>query len=124
MDFARGSGPGCFSFFVMGQCAPVGVRAPARLFSGDPRAMRPPPTPPTPPNAFDAVRSRGADAVPRKASAHRPAAPAGAVLLFNRRGLRTVGLAPRMAGSICIESRAQSQASLDKSRRIARDWRQ
>lgn len=46
------------------------------------------------------------------------------MLLFNRRGLRTVGLAPRVRGSICIEGRAQAQASLDKSRRIARDWRQ
>ncbi|WP_255344576.1 hypothetical protein [Acidovorax sp. CF316] len=44
--------------------------------------------------------------------------------MFNCRGLRTVGLAPRARGAICIESRAQAQASLDKSRRIARDWRQ
>ncbi|KRC18074.1 hypothetical protein ASE28_04650 [Acidovorax sp. Root219] len=75
------------------------------------------------PNAFESVRPRGADAA-RSASAHRPELPAGRVLLFNCRGLRTVGLAPRAQGAICIESRAQSQASLDKSRRIARDWRQ
>ncbi len=74
-------------------------------------------------NAFESVRPRGADAA-RSASARRPEVPAGTVLLFNCRGLRTVGLAPRVQGSICIESRAQSQASLDKSRRIARDWRQ
>ena len=86
------------------------------------------PSPPTPPNAFETVRPRVADAAPctalRSASAHCPAASLSTVLLFNRRGQRTVGLAPRVAGSICIESSAQSQASLDKSRRIARDWRQ
>lgn len=75
------------------------------------------------PNAFESVRPRGADAA-RGASARQSEVPAGAVLLFNCRGLRTVGLAPRVQGALCIESRAQSQASLDKSRRIARDWRQ
>lgn len=77
------------------------------------------------PNAFESVRPRGADIdTARNSSAHRPEGPAGRVLLFNCRGLRTAGLAPRAQGAICIESRAQSQASLDKSRRIARDWRQ
>lgn len=86
--------------------------------------MRSPPFPiHAGPNAFESVRPRGADAA-RSASARRPEVPAGPVLLFNRRGLRTVGLGPRVRGSICIEGRAQSQASLDKSRRIARDWRQ
>ncbi|CAN7477876.1 hypothetical protein LJR118_003278 [Acidovorax sp. LjRoot118] len=86
--------------------------------------MRSPPSPiHAGPNAFESVRPRGTDAA-RNAFARRPEVPAGSVLLFNRRGLRTVGLAPRVLGSICIESRAQSQASLDKSRRIARDWRQ
>ena len=86
--------------------------------------MRSPPSPlHAGPNAFESVRPRGADAA-RSASARRPEVPAGPVLLFNRRGLRTVGLGPRVRGSICIEGRAQSQASLDKSRRIARDWRQ
>jgi hypothetical protein len=86
--------------------------------------------PPSAPNAFEAVRPRGADVppprqVPRAAVAGCPAAVAGAVvLLFNGRGFRSVGLAPRVKGAISIESRAQAQASLDKSRRIARDWRQ
>ncbi|MDP4078912.1 hypothetical protein [Acidovorax sp. A1169] len=86
--------------------------------------MRSPPSPMhAGPNAFESVRPRGADTA-RNSSAHRPEVPAGRVLLFNCSGLRTVGLGPRVRGSICIESRAQSQASLDKSRRIARDWRQ
>lgn len=87
--------------------------------------MRSPPSPiHAGPNAFESVRPRGADAARSASAYHRPEVPAGPVLLFNRRGLRTVGLGPRVRGSICIESRAQSQASLDKSRRIARDWRQ
>lgn len=89
------------------------------------------------PNAFESVRPRGAVVAAADAAAPRLQARSGAcalgaapvpadtaVLLFNCRGLRTVGLAPRARGAICIESRAQAQASLDKSRRIARDWRQ
>lgn len=104
---------------------------------GDERTMRttfsPPCTGPT--NAFESVRPRSvvADVTPPRqrdgdsgACARTAAAtvPAGTVLVFNRRGMRVVGLAPRVQGAICIESRAQAQASLDKSRRIARDWRQ
>lgn len=87
------------------------------------RSTTPSPVP-AGPNAFESVRPRGADAARSASAHHRPEVPGGPVLLFNRRGLRTVGLAPRVRGSICIEGRAQSQASLDKSRRIARDWRQ
>lgn len=84
-------------------------------------------------NAFESVRPRSAVAANdagapsvdvEPCSGSVAARPAGAVLLFNCRGLRTVGLAPRVQGAISIESRAQAQASLDKSRRIARDWRQ
>lgn len=94
-----------------------------------------PPLPPeqaAEPNAFALLRPRSSavaanDAVaPRCGGNSRGAATQGTtkVLVLNRRGLRVVDLAPRVQGAISIESRAQAQASLDKSRRIARDWRQ
>ncbi|CAN7188689.1 hypothetical protein [Acidovorax sp. LjRoot117] len=73
-------------------------------------------------NAFLSVRPRGIDmpsAEPRRTNTSR--APAqGSLRALDARGNATVTLAPRTQGAITIENRVQSQASVDKRKRISK----
>lgn len=75
-------------------------------------------------NAFQAVRPRGADA-PAKLPVQRkkkavPITVRGTTRVMNSRGVWQASLEPDASRSIVIESRAQAQASTDKTRRISR----
>lgn len=75
-------------------------------------------------NAFTSVRPRGADA-PAKLPVQRkkkavPITVRGTTRVMNARGQLQAPLNPDASRSIVIESRAQAQASTDKTRRISR----
>lgn len=75
-------------------------------------------------NAFQMARPRGQDTAPAKAprkTNHSKAPKSGNVhLALDRNGRRTVSLAPRTAGAIVIEGRAQGAASVARAQRIGR----
>lgn len=75
-------------------------------------------------NAFTSVRPRGPD-MPTKLPVQRkkkavPIAIRGTTRVMNSRGVWQASLEPDASRSIVIESRAQAQASTDKTRRISR----
>lgn len=75
-------------------------------------------------NAFHLARPRGADApakVPTKPKkAPVPITVRSTTRVLNARGVWQASLEPDASRSIVIESRAQAQASTDKTRRISR----
>ena len=74
-------------------------------------------------NAFTSVRPRGADAPANLPVQRKKAAPIttkGTTRVLNARGVFQATLNPNASNSIVIESRAQAQASADKTRRISR----
>lgn len=77
------------------------------------------------PNAFTLVRARGPNlAIPAgqpRGTNHSKAPKSGNVhLLLDVNGRKTVSIERRVLGSITIETRAQSQASVDKRKRISK----
>lgn len=77
------------------------------------------------PNAFTMVRPRGQNldipARPPRGTNHSKAPKSGNVhLLLDVNGRKTVSIERRVIGSITIETRAQSQASVDKRMRISK----
>lgn len=79
----------------------------------------------TTPNAFTMVRPRGPNldipARPPRGTNHSKAPKSGNVhLLLDVNGRKTVSIERRVIGSITIETRAQSQASVDKRKRISK----
>lgn len=77
------------------------------------------------PNAFTTVRPRGPNldipARPPRGTNHSKAPKSGNVhLLLDANGRQTVSIERRTVGSITIETREQSAASLAKTRRISK----
>jgi len=75
-------------------------------------------------NAFMAVRPRGQNidipaAAPRKTNTSK-APQSGPVRALDRNGRATVGIGPRVLGSITIENREQGQASRDRRAAITK----
>lgn len=73
-------------------------------------------------NAFTMVRPRGVDApakAPRKTNTSKAPKQGNVHLLLDSNGRRTVSLERRTKGSITIENREQSAASLAKLARLA-----
>ena len=76
-------------------------------------------------NAFESVKPRGQDLdMPAKLPVQRkkavPITVRGTIRVMNSRGVWQASLEPDASRSICIESRAQAQASTDKTRRISK----
>lgn len=77
-------------------------------------------------NAFQMLRPRGADTAPAKVPKKPKKAPVPItysekiVRVMNVNGKLQASLEPDASRSIVIESRAQAQASTDKTRRISR----
>jgi len=75
-------------------------------------------------NAFTLVRPRGADidipAVPPRKTNTSRAPMDGPIRALDRNGRPTVGLTPRVLGSITIENREQGQASRDRRAAISK----
>ncbi len=76
-------------------------------------------------NAFTSVRPRGADAPAKVPVQRKKAVPITystkrETRVMNARGQLQAPLIPDASRSIVIESRAQAQASADKTRRISR----
>lgn len=75
-------------------------------------------------NAFTSVRPRGPDidvpATGLRKTNHSRAPMDGPIRALDRNGRPTVSLPPRVLGSITIENREQSQASVDKRKRISK----
>ncbi len=75
-------------------------------------------------NAFESVKPRGQDLdAPAKLPVQRkkavPITTKGTTRVMNSRGVWQASLEPDASRSIVIESRAQAQASTDKTRRIS-----
>ena len=74
-------------------------------------------------NAFTSARPRGTNAPAKLPVQRKKAAPItvrGTTRVMNSRGVWQASLEPDASRSIVIESRAQAQASADKTRRISR----
>lgn len=75
-------------------------------------------------NAFMSVRPRGLDldipAAGLRKTNHSRAPMDGLIRALDSKGRATVTLAPRVLGAITIENREQSQASVDKRKRISK----
>ena len=75
-------------------------------------------------NAFTLVRPRGPDlhipAVPPRKTNTSRAPMDGPIRALDRNGRPTVGLPPRVLGSITIENREQGQASRDRRAAISK----
>ena len=73
-------------------------------------------------NAFESVKPRGHDAPAKLPVQRKKAVPItvrGTTRVLNARGVWQASLEPDASRSIVIESRAQAQASTDKTRRIS-----
>lgn len=76
-------------------------------------------------NAFTSVRPRGPDiatpaALPKRTNTSKAPKSGNVHLLLDTNGRKTVGIERRTKGGITIESRAESQASVDKRKRISK----